>query len=80
MYKNKISRTAYYTILATIVMMKGLWDIDVGAGCLIIGCDLVGFTGEITSATATYHLGLTEVVVAWLVLLYLTTFHDSTIK
>ena len=76
----KMKRTWYYSILATILMMKGIWSIDVGAGGLIVGYNTINFFGNTFTATSVYHMGIVEIIVSWIALLYLVLFHYEATK
>jgi len=61
----------YYLVLATIVMMLGLWHIDEGAGGLVVGYDTMNFFGIVSAPTQMFHIGFLEVIISWIALIYL---------
>ena len=60
----------YIIILATILMVVGLWHIDIGVGGMLTGYKLMGFFGSNWSPNQTYHIGIIEVIISWIGLLY----------
>jgi hypothetical protein len=53
-------------VLFIVIVMTGLWGIDIGASALIVGADVTGFLG-IRSANFQYHLGLALVFITFLI-------------
>jgi hypothetical protein len=55
-----------FLILFMIVIMTGLWGIDIGASAMIVGSDVIGLLG-IRSGNVQYHLGLGLVLMTFLI-------------